>query len=256
MIVKTEAIVLKRMNYRDTSRIVRLLTRDFGQISVIAKGARDPRNRLGPLLDSLNHLQVVFYRKEGRDLHLITQCDSVHRFSMLTSDLERLGPAMTILELAGKVSRDQEDGQSLFSAVVESLRSIDEGCHPSGVLLRFEMRLLSLLGFRPDLRSCVRCDYPVGPGSGTKTGKFRLTTDGIVCIPCSRSETTWQEITMTSLEALLALDRVPGGDNPEPLTYPLEVYRESRHITRFFLRSHVDGMNNMKSETVFSALVS
>jgi len=254
VIVKTEAIVLKRMNYRDTSRIVRLLTRDFGLISVIAKGARDRRSRLGPLLDSLNHLQVVFYRKAGRDLHLITQCDMVHRYSTLTEDLARLGPAIAILELAGTASRAEEDGQPLFSAVADSLKSIDEGNDPSGVLLRFEMGLLSLLGFRPDFRFCVRCDSPVGPGSGTKTANFRLTTGGIICNPCSRSETAWQEISTSSLEVLVALERSSRGDSAYQITCPQDVYRESRNILRFFLRTHVDGMNNLKSETVFSTL--
>jgi DNA repair protein RecO (recombination protein O) len=71
MIVKTEAIVLKTMKYRDTSKIVTLFTKNYGKLSAVAKGARDRNLRFGSALDSLSHVQVVLYKKEGADLHLL-----------------------------------------------------------------------------------------------------------------------------------------------------------------------------------------
>lgn len=254
MIVKTEAIVLKRMDYRDTSRIVTLLTRDYGRISVIAKGARDSRNRLGPLLDSLNHVQIVFYRNEGRDLHLITQCDLLQHFPLLTTDLERLGRSLAILELASTASRAEEEGQPLFTMVLRSLQDINEGKNPFEVLLRFEITLLGLLGFRPDLHRCSRCEKEVPWPDGTKNEKFRLTSGGILCRPCFRSESVWQEISRRSLTVLRGLQRTSSDAGGISESHPVEVYHEIRDVLRFFLRTHVEGIRSLKSETVFSAL--
>ena len=257
MIVKTEAVVVKRMDYRDTSLIVNLLTREFGRLTVIAKGARDPRNRLGPLLDSMNHLQVVLYKKEGRDLHLVTQCASLQRFPQLTTDLARLGCSLSILELGYTVSEAEEESTALFSSVVDALGAIDRGENPTSVLLLFESRLLSLLGFRPDLFRCVCCGAAMRlRGGGTKITSFRLRSDGIVCHQCRDAGGLGAfEIHPDSLEALQDLQDLTLGEGEHLRGYPPGLFRESRNALRYLLRTHVEGVRKLKSEEVLAALL-
>jgi len=255
VIVKTEAIVVKRMKFRETSAIVTLLTRDFGRLSVIAKGARDSKSRLGPLLNSLNHLQVVLYKKDGRDLHLITQCDLLQRFPSLTDSLERLGCSMAVVELAYAVSESEEDSTALFVAALNALRVTEQGGNPAVVLLAFETRLLDILGFQPDLCHCVQCRRPVAPVStGTKSNSFRLTASGIVCQSCLIDGNTEQEIASAPLEILQRLQLSGANAGGEGVEARPEVLRDSRRVLRYFLRTHVDGIRALKSETVFSAL--
>ncbi|MCH7771446.1 MAG: DNA repair protein RecO, partial [Bacteroidetes bacterium] len=71
-IIKTEAIVLSKMNYRDTSIITIVYTEELGKISAIVKGGRSPRSKFGMIIDPLNHLQIIIYLKESREVQLLS----------------------------------------------------------------------------------------------------------------------------------------------------------------------------------------
>jgi len=254
MIVKTEAIVLKRMNYGDTSRIVTLLTRDYGRISIIAKGARTPRSRFGPVLDTLNHLQVVIYKKEGRDLHLLSQCDLLTRFPRLTSDLHVLGCAMSVLDLVSAASPYDEESGVLFRTALESLTAMDSGPDPYPVLAYFQTRLLSILGFQPDFFYCPGCKAEVD-GSGTKIGVFRLTAHGIHCQRCNPVHISSVGIGPKTLSALRLFQGMQAGWNADSCPVSDDSYAEERSVLLHLLRTHVDGVKVMKSGSVLSSIV-
>jgi DNA repair protein RecO (recombination protein O) len=98
-IVKSEAVVLGKMNYGDTSSIVSLFTEEEGKVSAIVKGARAPNSKYGRIIDPLNHLQVVFYKKESREVQLVSNAEIVNYFPAVKSDLEVLKYAYAIIEL-------------------------------------------------------------------------------------------------------------------------------------------------------------
>ena len=96
-IVKTEAVVLKSMKYRETSKIITFYTRDFGKVKAIAKGARQPKNKFGSSLEPMSYVLVVLYRKEHRDLQLISQCDLIKTFRHLSEDLDKMAVCMSAI---------------------------------------------------------------------------------------------------------------------------------------------------------------
>jgi DNA repair protein RecO (recombination protein O) len=255
MIVKTEAIVLKKLNFRDTSRIVNLLTKDFGRLSIIAKGARDPKSRFGPILDTFNHLQIVIYRKEGRDLHLLSQCDLLTRFAGLTGDLDRLAAAMSVLDLVSATSQYGEENRALFGVVMESFRAIDAGNDPQTVLLYFQSRLLCLLGFQPDLSCCTVCKMPVDPtAGGTKQSIFRLTADGILCPNCSPIHMLRMNIRSEALSFLRDCQQMAGGWRTPGSVSP-DARKEALTVLSGLLGNHVEEIRNMKSGSVLASIV-
>jgi DNA repair protein RecO (recombination protein O) len=71
-ILKTEAFVLSKLNYGDTSSIVSLYTKDSGKISAIIKGARSPKSKMGMIIDPLNFLEIILYKKDSREVQLIS----------------------------------------------------------------------------------------------------------------------------------------------------------------------------------------
>jgi DNA repair protein RecO (recombination protein O) len=77
MITKTEAVVLKSMNYRDSSKIVTFYTRGFGKVKCIAKGARQMKSKFGAGLEPITNVSLVLYKKEHRELQLVSQCDAI-----------------------------------------------------------------------------------------------------------------------------------------------------------------------------------
>ena len=99
MIVTTEAIVLRRRKQGDTSKILTLYTKAFGKLNVIAKGAREVKSKFGASLETFTHATVVFYRKEHRDLHLLSKAETIESNSQISKSLEKIEQAMAIIEL-------------------------------------------------------------------------------------------------------------------------------------------------------------
>jgi DNA repair protein RecO (recombination protein O) len=88
-LVTTPAIVLSSLRYSETSKIVRLATREHGVQSAIAKGALRPRSRFGAALQLLSEGQAQLLTKEHRELHTLAAFDLTHLHVRLAADLER-----------------------------------------------------------------------------------------------------------------------------------------------------------------------
>ena len=80
IIEKTEGIILRKSDYGDSSSIITIYTRDFGKVSAILKGAKSPKSKYGASGDILNRVELVFYKKEGRQVQTISQIDLVKHY--------------------------------------------------------------------------------------------------------------------------------------------------------------------------------
>ena len=127
MLAKTEAVVLKSMRYRETSKIVTLYTREFGRVGVLAKGAREMRNKFGGALEPLTVISAVFYRKEGRDLHLLSQADIMKPLLRLHGDFAAMSVGLGIAELMEQLAREEERHVAFFELLVQALEVLDGG---------------------------------------------------------------------------------------------------------------------------------
>ena len=254
MIVKTEAIVLKTMKYRDTSKIVTLLTKNYGRLSAVAKGARDRNLRFGSALDSLNHVQAVFYKKEGGDLHLLSQCDLLRHFGRLSQDLNRLAAGLSVLELVHSVAHAEEENSALFQIVLEALSVLnDSDADSSGVVLHFELKLLENLGFRPDLSLCSGCRAPLElQDAGTKSQVFRSSPGGIVCPRCLTKQMGNTEISGEVVSFLRSLQGTTVDRVMEMKLTP-SLCEEGRKILWYYFRCHIERIRPLRSEAIFSA---
>jgi DNA repair protein RecO (recombination protein O) len=132
MIVKSEAIVLRSMKYRDTSRIVTFYTRAFGKIGGIVRGARSPKSTVGASLQPMSHVGLVLYKKEGRELHSVTQCDLLTQFRALSEELPRMAAGMAIIELVANIAHEEEENQPLFELLLTALLRCQCVCRGSG----------------------------------------------------------------------------------------------------------------------------
>ena len=127
-IVKTEAVVLSKMDYRDTSSILSVYTKDYGKISVILKGVRNPKSKKGFVAEPLNHLHIIIYRKDSRELQLLSSADLISHFPRIKEDLDRLKYSLAILELVKNLTPDNEVNTRLFNGL--SLIHISEPTRP------------------------------------------------------------------------------------------------------------------------------
>lgn len=126
MIITTEAIVLRARTQGDTSRIVTLYTREFGMVNVIAKGAREMRSPFTSSLQLFNYISAVLYKKENRDLHLLSKAEPLAKISGIQQSLEQLAAASKIAEIVLRSIRGEQQDVKLFELLVSTLQQIAE----------------------------------------------------------------------------------------------------------------------------------
>lgn len=180
--VRTPALVLRKFEYGETSQVLHLMTRDRGRVHVLAKGSLKPRSAfLGPL-DVLDHGEARIYpRREG--LSILGGFERSAGFPALRRDLDRLQAAFAVLEVLAEASREDHADQGLFDLGVETMRGL-ESCPAERVplaVLRFDLRLLAVLGVGPVLGACVAC----GKGlEGEKAPLLSPARGGALCGSC------------------------------------------------------------------------
>lgn len=183
-ILQSDAIVLRMTPWSETSLIGSLFTRDFGKISVVAKGARRPKSPFEAALDLLSVCRVVFIDKSADALCTLTEAKLARRFRTQGGQLLRLYCAYYIVELLEKLT-DQHDPQSeLFDLAQDSLRQLEQAdVELRAVVLRFELQVLRLTGHMPSLRLCAQCGNEVEASSGWIT--YGALSTGVMCPICS-----------------------------------------------------------------------
>ena len=256
MTLTTEAVVLRGIRYSESSKILTLYTRARGKLSAMAKGALRPGSKFGASLEPMSYVTAVLYVKETRDIQLLAQCDVMKPFRGLTDNLERMAAGMAIVELLDAVTHAEEHNDILFQLLVQTLEAVSGATKgPEIALYFFEVRLLEVLGFRPDFRNCVTCHMPVDAvAMGAQGGESRLSQSGVVCPRCAGNH---RGLLPVSPGALRVLQRMQELQTPEGVTrWALSppVGAEVGGTLRRFLVSHIEGLRTSKSQEVFASM--
>jgi DNA repair protein RecO (recombination protein O) len=253
MIQKTEAVVLKSIKYGDTSRIVTLYTKEFGKMSVIAKGARAAKSRFGAALDVMSRSDLVLYRKEHRELQLLSQADLVQQYKQLISDPARLMAGFAVLEFTYAAVQGEEAHEELYDVLTAALDQLDVG-HVSAqiALLRFLIGLAHVLGIGFDMEHCVTCRNVLSSeGVLRDRAAFSTSHGGCTCSFCTPKADSFRIDTATVL-LLQSLRPSAAGDggNPAP---PNRITQEAVQLMHKHLAAHIDGMRRVKSMRMLDA---
>ncbi len=256
MIVTTEAVVLKTMKYRETSRIVTLYSRGFGKFALIAKGARERNNRYGAALNVMSHVSAVVYKKENRDLQLLSQCDVIDSFRHISEDMERLATGMSVVELVDAVTHAEEENAPLFALLIQTLHTVNAA--PKNVvnaLFAFEVRLLDILGFRPNFLTCFHCGRPIDEDSVGKAGaELKVSYGGILCSRCSSRGMGVETVSAGSVKIMQHFQGASDPGSITRITMSTQMRNEIAATMRRCLQSHIEGFRPLKSEKMFSLL--
>lgn len=180
-LVKSRAIVLRTYKLGETSKVVVCYTRNYGKVRLVAKGGRTGGSRFGAALEPMTVSGVLFYLKEGRDLHLVSQAETERGLPELRRDVERMAFAGAVLEITDRLVADREPDPGLFDLVEFALGELAsvEPERLDASLWKFEFSLASALGYRPELERCTVCGGPPGPSPG-----FSAELGGLVCGRC------------------------------------------------------------------------
>ncbi|MFC1564157.1 DNA repair protein RecO [candidate division KSB1 bacterium] len=179
---ETEGYILSTMPHGDTSKIIRVFTREYGRISLIAKGVKKAKSKSGGALDTLNLLKIVYYYKESRELQLLSKFEIIDIYPSVKGDLNKLALGIAVLETVINLIVEEEQNEDLFQLIKKVLDSLDKADRNFfNIYWYFLFRFLKLSGYEIVFDSCRSC----GKQTGNSARLFSYQVGGIICEDCT-----------------------------------------------------------------------
>ncbi|MDR7419408.1 MAG: DNA repair protein RecO [Armatimonadota bacterium] len=231
---KVEGIVLRRRNLGEADRLVTVLTRDRGRLTVVARGARRPHSRLGGRLEPATRFRALV--AEGRSLDVISQVDVVNARAGLRRDLERMTAVSVLLEFADRSQADRHPAPEVYRLLDAALDLVERGITDLAWLW-FAARLLVLTGHRPSVARCVVCG-----GRLREALVWSVTLGGCAHAPCGARDPRAAAMSQAAAALLVFLldagpsavvRASPGGPETGLVGDLLRAYAEHCWETRF-----------------------
>ncbi|GAW93429.1 DNA repair protein RecO [Calderihabitans maritimus] len=198
---KAEGVVIRGRDYGEADRIITLYSRQHGKVDAIAKGVRKPKSRMRGGVQLFTFSSFLLY--PGRTLDTVTQCEIIEPFTLLREDLTRFAYASYLVELVNSLVPERDANEKLFFLLLASLHLLTRE-DPEVSVRFFEIRLLSLLGYRPQLQNCVQC----GKFVPDKSIKFSVRLGGVLCRDCSPEDKSAFSISKGALTVLDQLTKI------------------------------------------------
>lgn len=243
-IIKTEAVVLSKINYGDTSSIVSLFTKDEGKISAIAKGARSPKSKYGRIIDPINYLLIVFYKKDSREVQLISDAEILDYFPAIKTNLEKLKYAYAIIELVKNLLAEHDVNKVLFKGIVRILSKLNTSKEKPEVSFgRFFIFALKQVGYEIQIEKCAFCG---NENMHVEDFYFHF-EKGLICGKCKEKAVEIYKINLELLSYLRCLKSnisVENFSNSEP--------QRAIDLMEKFVKYHVQGFKGIQSLKSFN----
>lgn len=171
------AILISRVDYGESDRILTLLTREHGRLSAFARGARKSRRRFAGVLEPFSLMEATLRTSSGA-LHTLEDARLLDGFDTLRRDLGAMARASYACELARELSREKADAEGVFDLLLAFL----SGDADASSLMAFELGAMGVSGFRPSLDRCVLCG-----ASDEGESRFDPILGGRLCGSCARA---------------------------------------------------------------------
>ena len=243
-VVSTPAVLLRSFNYSETSRVLRLYTKDLGLVSVMAKGVRRGGARGQGDLDTFSRGELTAYVRPTRDLQTFKEFAVEEAGGSLGRDVLRFAGASVLAEIV-LLHAGPDPSPEVFEHFTKALRRIDAVPRAGiiGAVLAEGWMLVTTLGYEPQIDRCVHCGR--APGA-TEVLRFDFSAGGVRCSDCA-SDHTGPRVGPGARQQLAALLR---GTAPEALGKP----RAHLRLLHDFVTYHVSGSKPLKTFRVFGSV--
>jgi DNA repair protein RecO (recombination protein O) len=184
-LVSTPAVVLRSYRYSETSKVVRLATRELGVQSAIAKGALRPKSPFGAGLELLSEGVAQLYHRDSRELQTLAAFDVIALRRELALDVARFAGATALAEVMLKMAPPAPLPLA-YDTLVAGLEALAAapGAAADATAVRALWRLLGVLGFEPSLTACVRDGVEISAAGGGSV-IFSAADGGVLCPTCA-----------------------------------------------------------------------
>lgn len=242
MIIHSKAIILRSVDYQESSKIVTVLTPTHGKLALIARGAKKPKSKLSGLIDPGNVLDVVFYYKSSRSVQSLTEASVLLSVAEFRRHLEKMAVLYAVLELIAQVVHEHEVNEAVYTFLENIIGwlSTQNPVNPS-IFSYIQVRCADLCGFGIDAHDC-KAEHPAyfNIASGSISNEietelsYKLTVTQAQFL-CTASASQSSEVLRESL----------AGQELKQLIHHLDVY----------FKYHIEGYKDRRSDSIFEHML-
>lgn len=180
MVLKVKGIIISETNYKESSKILNVLTNDYGLIGIISRGCKSMKSNLRSVSQKLIYGEFTINYKE-KSLSTLIEVNVLNSFKNIYKDLKKISYVFYILDLINQVLKENND-KEIFNILEDSLIKIDDGLNPLLITNIIELKLLKYIGVPLILDKCVICEN----NDNIKT--ISIKEGGLICKDCYNDE--------------------------------------------------------------------
>jgi len=231
-VIDVEGIIINVKNYGDTSKIIDILTKEYGVIGVIAKGCKSIKSNLRSVTDKLTYATFTIYFKKDK-LSILSEASVINNFSNIKKDIEKISYASFLIDLTNQVYKQCEDN-NLYDLLISSLIKINDNFNSLIITNILELKYLEYLGVMPNLNGCSIC--------GSKS-VVTLSSDkgGYLCSKCHTNEPIVSDkaIKLVRMYTLVDINKIEKLDIKKDVVYEVNNFIDDYYdrYTGLYLKS-------------------
>ena len=233
MYIKTNGIVLREIEYKDSDKLLTVLTQELGKRTFRARGVKSSRSRLKSACQLLAYSEFTVL--ETHDRYVITEAVTQEMFPELRQDIELLSLASYFVQLSDAVAQEGDEATELLSLLLNALYALAKLKRPQTLVKAvFELRLACISGFLPDLRGCAVCGRE-------DSDRFNITQGVLQCSNCQSAGLEGIRMPV-SAGTLAAMRFIAAGDPKRLFSFRLseQSLRELNNITESYLSMRLE----------------
>ncbi|MBN1312299.1 MAG: DNA repair protein RecO [Anaerolineae bacterium] len=230
---RTEAVVLRRQDLGEADRILTLYTRGYGKLKAVAKGVRKPASRKAGHLELF--MQADLLLAQGRTLDVITQAQTIEPFLSLRDDLEHATYAAHFVELLDAFTEEADENDALYYLLTNGLSWLCRTSDLQRTARYYELRLLDVVGYRPQFFECVICGGKIQPHDQF----YSPQGGGVICPVCGPNHSRTRPLALGLLKVLRYLQTHPF-ETVEQLNLSSAVCLEAERLLHNTLTYHLE----------------
>lgn len=242
MIVHTKAIILRVIDYQESSKILTVLSEEHGKIALIAKGAKKPKNKLSGILETGAVLDVVYYYKQSRGVQTLTEASIYYSDHSFRTDLEKTAILYATLELISQIVHEHEVNKPVFDFVLTFIKWLGSSEETYASLFAYvQIRLADIIGFGLVSNMNEIPDYAF---LNISSGNLSEHSEDELSYKLTVAQTQFMILAMAGRSSNIFKVNFSNGELKQ-LVHHLDVY----------FKYHIDGYQERKSDSIFEQML-
>lgn len=227
-------VTLRRTPVREADLLSVMYTREHGKLELLARGAQRLTSKLMGHLEPLTLVRVSIAR--GRSMDHVTEAEVVDAFPAVKNGYENSARGLYVAELVDGFSALAAANAELFALTIQTLQALGMARNSDLAMRYFDLQLLRLSGFMPELYNCVECGAELEPDRH----RFAVGAGGTLCTECGPTDVVVRPLSLSALKLLRMLHRTESAGTLPALAVPPTLEREVRETLAATLQYWLD----------------